>query len=582
MSRFPALGFDPAPGDPEELARLSRDTARAAREVDALADELRRLTTLDDWWCGVAADSLTIALGRLPQQLEVAHESFGTVASRLSDWVATLGDLQAQARAAEQDAAEALARLRAAQASAPTGLPPTSGGPEAFMAHLQAVRASARAVDAAERALAAARARGEAVQERARAGASRVEHAVRDAARAAPPEPGWLERVGESIVDDVRRLNAQAAALVHTYHKQIAAFTDLVSTAAFVAGFIPGVGAPLLLVLGGVALAGNGVLAAYTDERDLADVGLAATSFGLAGAAAAAGRAAKAARAVETGAPVEKLPSMFTKGLSMGDRELVWRTMQLQPTLAGHAVGLVSTVGTARDRGLLPPGRGQVATPGARRGAQRRAGPVGRAAGAGRPLRRPGARPVTTATASPVGLDLPGGFVVVDAADASLVEVTEVPEALTEWYDEVRTERERAGALLVAVQAEHAVADELTAVGLVVHLLPLDPLPEQVVVQALRACALARTSTAGEVAVLELPLGPAVAAADLVRRGDREAAVATVQLPLPQLGHVVTLTLSTPARDRLPALAALSAAVAARLHTVDAAQDQDRRAREAR
>lgn len=356
MSRFPALGFDPAPGDPEELARLSRETARAAREVDALADELRRLAALDDAWCGVAADGFTASLGRLPQQLEVAHGSFGTVARRLSDWAGSLGDLQAQARAAERDAADALMRLRAARASVPSGLPPTSGGAEALAAHLQAVQASERAVDDAARALAAARARGEAVQERAREGAARVERAVRDAARVAPPEPGWWQRIGGSVTDAVRRMNREAEQFVREHREAIAAFTDLVSTAAFVAAFIPGANVPLLLALGVVALLGSSALAAYTDERDAGDVVLAAASLGLGGAAAAAGRAARLARAAETGTAVPRLPSMFSNGLSMGTRELGWRTIQLQPTLAGHGLGVVGTVDVARSRGLLPAG----------------------------------------------------------------------------------------------------------------------------------------------------------------------------------------------------------------------------------
>lgn len=358
MSRFPALGFDPAPGDPEELARLSRETARAAREVDALADELRRLAALDEFWCGIAADGFAASLGRLPKQLEVAHESFGTVARRLSEWAAGLRELQGQARAAERDAAEALARLRAVHASAPTGLPPTSGGAEAFTAYLQAVQASQRAVDAAEQALAAARRRGEDVQERARAGASQVERAVRQAARAAPAEPGWLESIGSSVVDRARAWNEALGDWVRANQDWIAAATDALSTAAFVAAFIPGLAPVALLALGGAALLGTAALAAYTDQKDMSDVALAAAGVGLSGAAAAAGRAAKAARAKETGVAVTKLPHMFTNGLSMGGREFGWRTVQLQPTLAGHAVGTVGTVDTARSRGLLPPSAG--------------------------------------------------------------------------------------------------------------------------------------------------------------------------------------------------------------------------------
>lgn len=350
MSRYPALGFDPAPGDPDEVARLGRETARAAGEVDQLADELRRLRCAD--WRGLAAESFAVALDRLPQQLAVAQEAFGEVAGRLSGWASALEDLQAQARAAEREAADALDQLRVARACAPSRL--ASGSAEAYTGYLEAVQTTGRAVAAAEQALAAARARGAAVRERAQEQAARVERAVRDAARVAPPEPGWLERVGSSVLDGVRALNDAAGEFVRDNREVIGAFTDALSTAAFVAAFIPGVNGIALLVAGAVVLADTGLLAAYTDDRDAGDVALAAVGLGLGGAAHLAGNAARAARAAETGTAVRSLPSLFTPGLTMGSRELAWRTVQLQPTLAGHAVALVDTTGTARRRGLLP------------------------------------------------------------------------------------------------------------------------------------------------------------------------------------------------------------------------------------
>jgi uncharacterized protein YukE len=385
VSRFPVLGFDPAPGEPDELARLGRETGRAAREVDALAGEVRGLAALDDW-CGVASQAFQGAVGRLPQQLEVASDAFGALARRLSEWSAALEELQVQARAAERDAAEALARLRAAHASAPSGLPTTSGGADALAAHLQAVSASRRAVDVAERALAAARSRGEAVQERAREGAARVERAVREAARSAPAEPGWLQSIGGSVVDGARRLNRQAGQFVREHRTAIAAVTDALSTAAFVAAFVPGAGTLVVLAMGAAALAGTGALAAWTEDKDAGDVALAAVGLGLGGAAAAAGRAAAAARAAETGTAVRQLPSMFSNGLSMGPREFGWRVVQLQPTLAGHAVGLVDTVSTARARGLLPPAAGAAPAGAAPRVAVRHVEP-------GRLVPAPGIRP---------------------------------------------------------------------------------------------------------------------------------------------------------------------------------------------
>lgn len=352
MSAFPALGFDPAPGDVAEVSRLSRDTARAAAELDALSRQLRQVAGLDGSWSGAAADAFSTGLAELPRQLDRAHGAFADVARELTAWASLLGDLQSQARAAEHDAADALVRLRAAQSAAASL--PTPGEGADLIAHLQAQSAARRAVERAQLELTAVRARGRQVRERAEEGARQAERSVLGAARAAPSAPGLLERVGEALVDVVRDLDGWAAEQVRENAELLAAVTDTVSVVAFAAGFVPGVGTAVMVSLNLAALAGNGALAAYTDQRDLHDVALAGAAVGLAGGAAAAGRAAISARAAETGAPVKKLPSMFTPGLTMGSRELVWRTVQLQSTLAGHAVGVVSTTETARARGWLP------------------------------------------------------------------------------------------------------------------------------------------------------------------------------------------------------------------------------------
>lgn len=179
---------------------------------------------------------------------------------------------------------------------------------------------------------------------------------------------------------------------------------------------------------------------------------------------------------------------------------------------------------------------------------------------------------MTTAAPPRIALDLPEGFTVLAAADATLVDVVAVPAPLVPWHDEVLRARAAAGASLVALQVEQL--PEPTAVALAVHLAPLAPAPPAVVVQGLRALALTRTSPAGEVALLDLPLGSAVACADVQDDARGAVAVATVQLPLPLGSWLVTLTLSTPAHQRLAALAALAAAVAARLHLLEHTQDR--------
>jgi hypothetical protein len=157
---------------------------------------------------------------------------------------------------------------------------------------------------------------------------------------------------------------------------------------------------------------------------------------------------------------------------------------------------------------------------------------------------------------SAVQLDLPDGLAVVDADDPLLVEVEGVAPALQQWWDQLRAARSSAGAALVAVQT-----GAVTPLSLVAHLGPLPAGADDVVVQGLRAMALARTSPTGEVSVLDLPAGAAVASADVVGAG----AQAVVQLPLPRVGELLTLTVAAADQELVAECAALAAAVAARV-----------------
>ncbi|HVM26939.1 MAG TPA: hypothetical protein VM433_04610 [Mycobacteriales bacterium] len=170
-------------------------------------------------------------------------------------------------------------------------------------------------------------------------------------------------------------------------------------------------------------------------------------------------------------------------------------------------------------------------------------------------------------------LVLPAGFVVLDAEEGALVDVVSVPAELEPWWQGVRADRAGSGALLAAVawgRVDVPGGERVaTTVSLVVHLLPLPPEEPAVVVAGLHGIARARTSTAGEVCMLDLALGTAVASADVVDvltdDGAHRAATAVVQLPVPELGGLLTLTLSTPDPADLAPCAALAAALAGRV-----------------
>jgi hypothetical protein len=158
-------------------------------------------------------------------------------------------------------------------------------------------------------------------------------------------------------------------------------------------------------------------------------------------------------------------------------------------------------------------------------------------------------------TAPALRLDLPDDLIVVAARDEALLDVREVCPELAGWHEELVS----AEAELVAVRVGAA------PLSLVVALSPLPAGPDDVVLQGLRVLAAERIGADGEVTVLDLPIGSAVATADVAQTERGPAAIAVVQLPLPGSGRLLVLTLSAPEPASLPDCAALGAAVAMRV-----------------
>lgn len=108
---FEALGFNPAPGDPDAVMSLARECARAGRD---LQDGAAQLAGLGDpgIWEGEAAERFKDRAQRVRADLEVSGGACETVASTLIGYADTLRDAQAQAHRAANDAADARARAQ--------------------------------------------------------------------------------------------------------------------------------------------------------------------------------------------------------------------------------------------------------------------------------------------------------------------------------------------------------------------------------------------------------------------------------------------------------------------------------------
>jgi O-acetyl-ADP-ribose deacetylase (regulator of RNase III) len=308
--RFPGLGFDPAPGDPDQARRCGREHARAAAELDELAAEVARLAEVSSFWRGAAASAFTALLSPLPGRLGSVASSCAAIAARLSAWAGELEELQAQARVLERAAGAALDRLRDAHAQS-ANLPATG----AFVGGFPHVVDVAEA----EQELRRLTARADEVHARWRAAGRRVAAAVDAATADAPALPRTL---GELVWQ--HRVGLSGAA-------NTASFLSLPALA------IPVVGPAVSGGLSAVAFAAQTALAVHADASGT-DVALGAIGVGFGGGAAAAGRMVTG----PAGAPV-------VRGVQRG----------LEYAAIGTwAVGTARTVEAAGPRTAARPARG--------------------------------------------------------------------------------------------------------------------------------------------------------------------------------------------------------------------------------
>jgi hypothetical protein len=110
---FPALGFDPTPGEPDAVQTLMLQLATAGELVNATLPRLQEAVTLadDNEWIGSAAEEFADHGDDLPQGLSTGRDDISAVAKALTSWFATLVANQAQAEVLEAAAKKLKAKL---------------------------------------------------------------------------------------------------------------------------------------------------------------------------------------------------------------------------------------------------------------------------------------------------------------------------------------------------------------------------------------------------------------------------------------------------------------------------------------
>jgi hypothetical protein len=197
---FPALGFDPAPGELDGVTDLAGKYRVVSRDLAEANVSLREIVTNQGVWRGEASEAFTRRVGPLPGYLDGAAKSMGQAADALEAWSHDLGDLQK--RAADLEARAEAAACAAEEARA---------NPDLALANRTfqdqpSLQIAQRLLDNAGRQLENALDGCQNVQDAAKQllaehteAAARVAELLGKAKELAPDEPDLLDKLGDAV-----------------------------------------------------------------------------------------------------------------------------------------------------------------------------------------------------------------------------------------------------------------------------------------------------------------------------------------------------------------------------------------------
>lgn len=251
---YPALGFDPAPGDVAQVERLVSQLRTTGSELTSIRNEIRAIGRMDGAWVGKSATAFVDQLGELPGYLDRATSSTDTALRALGGWQRDLEEFERMGRVYEQRAEEARQRVAAARASLTT-LPETT--PDMSDQQVQELQertqAAQQSVNAADAELSEIVSSAQRMLDEHQARASEVAALVRTAADEAPPDPSWWEEIG-NFFEDVGEFFVNIADAVVTWVKThgelLKLIGDLLADIALVVGLVAiALGGPLTWVI---------------------------------------------------------------------------------------------------------------------------------------------------------------------------------------------------------------------------------------------------------------------------------------------------------------------------------------------
>lgn len=256
---FPALGFDPAPGDPAAVTAAAGGVDSAGRLFADAAATVARLGT--SGWTGGAADAFRGQLADLPRDLDLAARSHTAAARALTSYAGALPGRQRLADELETRAAELRRQQQTAVAEVDRLAGQTAPAGSAALAALRGRYDAARSrADGLGTDLAAVLARARRLLDEHRGAAGTAARAVRAVADAPYEEPGWLSRGWDSVKSWISD-HADVLRQISGVLKGVSAVLGVLSFVPglqFLAPFAVAAGAIALLIDGALCLAGEG------------------------------------------------------------------------------------------------------------------------------------------------------------------------------------------------------------------------------------------------------------------------------------------------------------------------------------
>jgi chromosome segregation ATPase len=112
------LTFDPARGNPESVAELSKQLTDTSNWLKETYDVLQSVKDQKSTWTVKASQAFSDHLGEMPKLIDDSHESLKKAGKALADWQHKLTDHQQKAISLENQARQALAQAQQADQAA--------------------------------------------------------------------------------------------------------------------------------------------------------------------------------------------------------------------------------------------------------------------------------------------------------------------------------------------------------------------------------------------------------------------------------------------------------------------------------